>query len=92
MYIVGSVIGGYSWGSQHREGDELIDADLCRRVFLLMASVDERLTRSQGRSRCSLHLEQALLTYCHNFRCSYIGEQHGMPGAGASVDAAWTAS
>eukprot|EP00937_MAST-01D_sp_MAST-1D-sp2_P003680 g3680.t1 len=84
VYIVGSVIGGYSWGSQHREGDELIDADMSRRVFLLIQATDDRLTSSQGRSRCSVHLELALLAYCHSFRASYIGEQHGMPALSAT--------
>jgi exportin-7 len=64
-----------------------MDADLSRRVFLLMAVVEERLAASAGRLRCSLHLEMALLAYCHNFRCSYIGEQHGMPELAMTLDA-----
>jgi exportin-7 len=88
VYIVGSIIGGHSWASsQHRDGDELIDGDLCRRVLLLMQLVEKRLTNSHGQDKCSMYLELSLLAFCHNFRRSYIGEQHGMPDATNKSDA-----
>jgi exportin-7 len=37
VYVVGAIISGHSWASsQHREGDELVDGDLSRRVLQLM--------------------------------------------------------
>lgn len=32
-----------------------------------------------GRSKCSVRLELAMLYYIRNFRKTYVSEQHGMP-------------
>ncbi|RHY29255.1 hypothetical protein DYB32_005303 [Aphanomyces invadans] len=80
IYIVGSIIGGHSYTStQLNDGDELVDADLCQRVFRTMKVVEHRLINSGGSQKCHIHLELALLHYFSYFRRSYIGEQHGMP-------------
>ncbi|RHY92746.1 hypothetical protein DYB35_006862 [Aphanomyces astaci] len=80
IYIVGSVIGGHSYTSaQLNDGDELVDADLCQRVFRTMKVVEHRLINSGGARKCHVHLELALLHFFSYFRRSYIGEQHGMP-------------
>ncbi|KAH9161707.1 hypothetical protein LEN26_001316 [Aphanomyces euteiches] len=80
IYIVGSIIGGHSYtSSQMNDGDELVDADLCQRVFRTMKIVEHRLINSGGGQKCHVHLELALLHFFSYFRRSYIGEQHGMP-------------
>ncbi|KAF0719560.1 Aste57867_954 [Aphanomyces stellatus] len=80
IYIVGSIIGGHSYTStQLNDGDEIVDADLCQRVFRTMKLVEHRLINSGGGQKCHVHLELALLHYFSFFRRSYIGEQHGMP-------------
>ena len=75
-------MGGHATcSSQAREGDEVVDAEMSRRVLTLMQSVDARLTQSGGQVRCDKHLELALLYFFKCFRQAYIGEQHGMPSA-----------
>ena len=72
VYIVGSVIGCHSYSStQNEDGDELVDADLSKRVFRLMQMTEHRLIASGGQTKCDIHLELALLAYFQNFRRTY---------------------
>lgn len=68
-----------SESSKTEGGDEIIDAEICQRVFQAMQITEQRLIASGGQFKCDEHLELSLLDYIHNFRKSYIGEQHGMP-------------
>ena len=72
-YMVGAIVGGHSWSSAHMsEGQETIDANLSRRVLQLSQGMDYRLTSTNGVSRSSSGLEQAMLFYFQNFRRVYM--------------------
>jgi len=72
-YMVGAIVGGHSWSSAHMsEGQETIDASLSRRVLQLSQGMDYRLTSSNGVSRSTPGLEQAMLYYFQNFRRVYM--------------------
>lgn len=85
IYIVGAVLGGHSTTTaQGDDGDELVDGDLSQRVFRVMQMAENRLIESGGNLMSDMHLELSLLHYFHNFRRTYIGEQHGMPSTTSS--------
>ncbi len=72
-YMVGTIVGGHSWSSAHMgEGEELIDANLCRRALQLAQGIDYRLTTSNGAGRSDPKVEQALLYFFQNFRRVYM--------------------
>lgn len=79
VYIFGAVVGGYSWSdATASDGEETIDASLCRRVFQLAQGIDFRLSSTGGQGKCSVRLEQALLYFFQTFRRMYMWEQHGL--------------
>ncbi len=80
VYIVGAIIGDAPFGSSsHGDGDEKRDAQLCRRVIMLIMSIDRRLTRTQGVVKCDYRLEMAALYFLGSFRKTYFVESRGMP-------------
>ena len=54
-------------------GNELIDADLCRRVIQLMQAMDMRLSSTHGASKSDHRLELAMLYFISNFRKVWCG-------------------
>lgn len=69
-YVVASVVSGVSYSSlPSGEGEELLDANLSRRVFDLAQLVD------YASARCDERLELALLHFFSNFRRVYLWEQ-----------------
>ncbi|CAM9455170.1 unnamed protein product, partial [Phaeothamnion confervicola] len=79
VYIVGAVVGGFSWGDvQTADGEETVDAEVCRRVFQLAQGVDFRLSNTGGQGKCEARLELALLYFFQTFRRMYMWENHGM--------------
>lgn len=46
VYMIGAMVGGYSWSdASASDGEETIDASLARRVFQLAQGLDTRLAR-----------------------------------------------
>eukprot|EP00611_Tribonema_gayanum_P000066 TRINITY_DN1003_c0_g1_i5.p1 TRINITY_DN1003_c0_g1~~TRINITY_DN1003_c0_g1_i5.p1 ORF type:complete len:1118 (+),score=547.47 TRINITY_DN1003_c0_g1_i5:341-3694(+) len=79
VYICGALVGGYSWSdATSQDGEEAIDASLCRRMFQLAQGVDFRLSGTGGQGKCSPRLELALLYFFQTFRRMYMWEQHGL--------------
>ena len=58
-------------------GNELIDADLCRRVIQLMQAMDMRLSSTHGASKSDHRLELAMLYFISNFRKVWCGLLRG---------------
>ncbi|CAM9433151.1 unnamed protein product, partial [Chrysoparadoxa australica] len=82
VYIAGAVVSGFSWSdASANEGEETIDASLCRRVFQLAQGVDYRLSSTGGQGKCSAKFEVALLSFFQTFRRMYMWEQHHLSGA-----------
>ena len=91
VYIVGAIIGDAPFGSSsHGEGDEKLDAQLCRRVIMLIMSIDRRLTRTQGVVKCDYRLEMAVLYFLGSFRRTYFVESRGMPSPPAAIGSSST--
>lgn len=46
VYMIGAMVGGYSWSdASASDGEEIVDASLARRVFRLAHGLDGRLVR-----------------------------------------------
>lgn len=80
VYIIAATIGCPTFGAVYNKaGNELYDAELCKRVLTLTVSLDKEMAQSQGNVRPDHRLELAILYFIGNFRKSYLMEQHGMP-------------
>lgn len=84
VYICAALIGGQIAMLNRQRlcdgpGEEVTDAELCRRMFELIHMVEERLTASRGVAKASEQLELALLEFMQSFRKAYVGQHKGMP-------------
>jgi exportin-7 len=74
VHIIGAVVGG-RLGSTRSEAHEVIDGDLCGRVFQTLNWIELRLASYHGVSDPLFgRLEIALLSFFQMFRRAYIGE------------------
>jgi len=60
-------------------GEEINDADLCKRIFNLIHRLEKSYMDSRGQWQVSETLELAILDFMRNFRKSYVGQHKGMP-------------
>ena len=75
LYIVGAVVGARG-SSRSSEEHELLDGDLCAKVFQTISWIEIRQQQPQGASSATVQrLELALLYVFQYFRKAYIGEQ-----------------